>query len=162
MDGITIELTLFLMATFAGAFVAGLSGFAFGLVAASLWLYVLTPLQSASLIIGFGLLVQGYSIISADYRGSTGYGRGLYEQIDYGGREVDDVYLAGQWMLETYSFLDPKRGTENGRHAAQVWNDVPGELGTDHFAQAAHGLDESLAICRGGKQQNPTVAGEVI
>jgi uncharacterized membrane protein YfcA len=62
MDGIAIELPLFLMATFAGAFVAGLSGFAFGLVAASLWLYVLTPLQSASLIVGFGLLVQGYSV----------------------------------------------------------------------------------------------------
>lgn len=62
MDGIAIELPLFLLATFVGAFVAGLSGFAFGLVAASLWLYVLTPLQSASLIIGFGLLVQGYSV----------------------------------------------------------------------------------------------------
>lgn len=62
MDGIAIELPLFLLATFAGAFVAGLSGFAFGLVAASLWLYVLTPLQSASLIVGFGLLVQGYSV----------------------------------------------------------------------------------------------------
>ncbi|HJZ96094.1 MAG TPA: prolyl oligopeptidase family serine peptidase, partial [Candidatus Solibacter sp.] len=55
------------------------------------------------------LLEQGYSIISADYRGSTGYGRAFYEQIDYGGREVDDVHLAGQWMLENYSFLDPKR-----------------------------------------------------
>jgi dipeptidyl aminopeptidase/acylaminoacyl peptidase len=55
------------------------------------------------------LLEQGYSIISADYRGSTGYGRGFYEQIDYGGREVEDVYQAGQWMLETYSFLDPRR-----------------------------------------------------
>ena len=55
------------------------------------------------------LLEQGYSIVSADYRGSTGYGRVFYEQIDYGGREVDDVYLAGQWMLENYSFLDPKR-----------------------------------------------------
>jgi uncharacterized membrane protein YfcA len=62
MDGIAIELPLFLLAAFAGAFVAGLSGFAFGLVAASLWLYVLTPLQSASLIVGFGLLVQGYSV----------------------------------------------------------------------------------------------------
>jgi uncharacterized membrane protein YfcA len=62
MDGIAIELPLFLLATFAGAFVAGLSGFAFGLVAASLWLYMLTPLQSASLIVGFGLLVQGYSV----------------------------------------------------------------------------------------------------
>ncbi len=55
------------------------------------------------------LVQQGYSIISSDYRGSTGYGRGFYEQIDYGGREVDDVYLGMQWMLETYSFLDPKR-----------------------------------------------------
>jgi uncharacterized protein len=62
MDGIPFELPIFLLATFAGAVVAGLSGFAFGLVAASLWLYVLTPLQSASLIVGFGLLVQGYSV----------------------------------------------------------------------------------------------------
>ncbi|MGY3611208.1 MULTISPECIES: sulfite exporter TauE/SafE family protein [unclassified Bradyrhizobium] len=62
MDGPTFELPLFLLATFAGAFVAGLSGFAFGLVAASLWLYILTPLQSATLIVGFGLLVQGYSV----------------------------------------------------------------------------------------------------
>jgi uncharacterized protein len=62
MDGLTFELPLFLFATFAGAFVAGLSGFAFGLVAASIWFYILTPLQSASLIIAFGLLVQGYSV----------------------------------------------------------------------------------------------------
>ena len=52
---------------------------------------------------------QGYSIISTDYRGSTGYGRGFYEQIDYGGREVDDVYAGCQWMLGEYDFLDPKR-----------------------------------------------------
>ncbi len=55
------------------------------------------------------LVQQGYSIISSDYRGSTGYGRGFYEQIDYGGREVDDVFQGMQWMLENYSFLDPKR-----------------------------------------------------
>jgi uncharacterized membrane protein YfcA len=62
MDGITFDIPLFLFATFAGAFVAGLSGFAFGLVAASLWLYILTPVQSATLIVAFGLLVQGYSV----------------------------------------------------------------------------------------------------
>src|ERR1700739_2383879 len=62
MDGITLEIPLFLIATFAGAVVAGLSGFAFGLVAASLWLYILTPLQSATLIVAFGLIVQGYSV----------------------------------------------------------------------------------------------------
>lgn len=55
------------------------------------------------------LVQQGYSIVSSDYRGSTGYGRGFYEQIDYGGREVDDVFQGMQWMLENYSFLDPKR-----------------------------------------------------
>jgi len=55
------------------------------------------------------LLEQGYSIIASDYRGSTGYGEGFYELIDYGGREVDDVLIGTQWMLDTYSFLDPKR-----------------------------------------------------
>src|ERR1700749_3302529 len=62
MDGLPFEVPLFLLATFAGAGVARLSGFAFGLVAASLWLYILTPLQSASLIVAFGLIVQGYSV----------------------------------------------------------------------------------------------------
>jgi dipeptidyl aminopeptidase/acylaminoacyl peptidase len=55
------------------------------------------------------LVAQGYSIIAPDYRGSTGYGRNFYEQIDYGGREVDDVDAARAWMLDAYSFLDSKR-----------------------------------------------------
>ena len=62
MDGLPLDLTIFLVATFAGALVAGLSGFAFGLVAASIWLYILTPLQTATLIIAFGLIVQAYSV----------------------------------------------------------------------------------------------------
>jgi uncharacterized membrane protein YfcA len=62
MDGFPLELAIFVFATFAGALVAGLSGFAFGLVAASIWLYILTPLQTATLIIAFGLIVQGYSV----------------------------------------------------------------------------------------------------
>jgi hypothetical protein len=62
MDGFPLDLTIFLIATFAGALVAGLSGFAFGLIAASVWLYILTPLQTATLIIAFGLIVQGYSV----------------------------------------------------------------------------------------------------
>ncbi len=53
---------LFLGATFVAALVAGLAGFAFGLVAAAVWLYILTPLQTATLIIGFGLIVQGYAV----------------------------------------------------------------------------------------------------
>jgi len=53
---------LFLAATFVAALVAGLAGFAFGLVAAAVWLHILTPLQTATLIIAFGLIVQGYSV----------------------------------------------------------------------------------------------------
>lgn len=55
------------------------------------------------------LVEQGYSVIAPDYRGSTGYGREFYERIDYGGREVDDVYAGRDWMLENYAFLDSKR-----------------------------------------------------
>lgn len=62
MDGSAFELSLFLLATFTGALVAGLSGFAFGLVVSSIWLYLLTPLQTATLIIAFGLIVQGYAV----------------------------------------------------------------------------------------------------
>jgi len=55
------------------------------------------------------LLEQGYSIMAPDYRGSTGYGSGFYRQIDYGGRESDDVLAGRHWMLENHEFLDPKR-----------------------------------------------------
>ena len=55
------------------------------------------------------LVQQGYSVVATDYRGSTGYGRGFYEEIDYGGRETDDVYLGMKFMLERYKFLDAKR-----------------------------------------------------
>jgi dipeptidyl aminopeptidase/acylaminoacyl peptidase len=55
------------------------------------------------------MVEQGYAVIAPDYRGSTGYGRGMYEAIDYGGREIDDVFAARNWMQEEFSFLDPKR-----------------------------------------------------
>jgi len=46
----------------AAALVAGLAGFAFGLVAAAAWLHILTPLETAILIIGYGLIVQGMAV----------------------------------------------------------------------------------------------------
>ena len=42
--------------------VTGIAGFAFGLVAAAVWLHILTPLEPATLIIAFGLVVQGISV----------------------------------------------------------------------------------------------------
>jgi uncharacterized protein len=58
----TLDLVLFAAATFAAALVAGVAGFAFGIVAAGVWLYFLSPAQTAALIVAFGLIVQGISV----------------------------------------------------------------------------------------------------
>jgi uncharacterized membrane protein YfcA len=57
-----LHLAIFLIATFTGAVVTGLTGFAFGLVVSSAWLFIMTPAETASLIIAFGLIVQGYAV----------------------------------------------------------------------------------------------------
>lgn len=55
------------------------------------------------------LIAQGYIVVSAEYRGSTGYGKATYENIDYGGRENDDVLESRNYMIENYSIVDPSR-----------------------------------------------------
>lgn len=55
------------------------------------------------------LLAQGYIVIAPDYRGSTGYGAGFYNAIDYGGLEVADNFAARNYVLENYEFADPDR-----------------------------------------------------
>ena len=61
MDGLV--LALFVVAAFAGGFVSGFSGFAMGLVVSGVWLHIITPMQTAALIAGYGLLTQGYGIL---------------------------------------------------------------------------------------------------
>jgi len=46
------------------------------------------------------LLKQGYVVIAPEYRGSIGFGAGLYNQIDYGGAEIDDTHAARAWAVE--------------------------------------------------------------
>jgi uncharacterized protein len=55
-------LLLFVLATFFGGFVSGFSGFAMGLVVSGIWLHIITPIQTAALIAGYGLLTQCYGI----------------------------------------------------------------------------------------------------
>lgn len=55
------------------------------------------------------LLAQGYIIVAAEYRGSTGYGKGHYEKIDYGGLETEDVKASRDYMLENYDIIDKNR-----------------------------------------------------
>jgi len=62
MDGLVF--TLFVLAAFAGGFISGFSGFAMGLVVSGVWLHIVTPVQTATLIAGYGLLTQGYGIFN--------------------------------------------------------------------------------------------------
>jgi uncharacterized protein len=62
MDIGILSLAIFVAATFLAAFVTGISGFAFGLIAAGIWLHVISPVQTAALIVAFGLLAQGTSV----------------------------------------------------------------------------------------------------
>jgi uncharacterized membrane protein YfcA len=55
-------LTLFLLATFLGGVTSGVAGFAMGLVMTGICLHILTPMQTASLIAGYGFVTQGYAI----------------------------------------------------------------------------------------------------
>ncbi len=55
------------------------------------------------------LIAQGYIIIAAEYRGSTGYGKSHYEKIDYGGLETEDVYASRNYMIENYDIVDENR-----------------------------------------------------
>ena len=51
---------------------------------------------------------RGYVIITPDYRGSNGYGAAHYNAIDYGGKELDDVMAAYDY-LKTLPYVDPER-----------------------------------------------------
>lgn len=51
---------------------------------------------------------RGYVIVAPEYRGSTGYGREFHEAIDYGGKELDDVESAVDY-LRTRAEVDPAR-----------------------------------------------------
>jgi len=54
-------------------------------------------------------LDRGYVIVSPEYRGSIGHGSDLYNQIDYGGAELDDTHDARNWAVENLPFVDANR-----------------------------------------------------
>jgi len=60
MDGVV--LALFLAAAFAGGFASGVAGFAMGFIVSGIWLHILTPVQTTTLIVGYGLLTQAYGV----------------------------------------------------------------------------------------------------
>lgn len=51
---------------------------------------------------------RGYVVVAPEYRGSTGYGAEFHNAIDYGGKELDDVESAVDY-LQTRAEVDPAR-----------------------------------------------------
>ncbi|MDD2636361.1 MAG: prolyl oligopeptidase family serine peptidase [Bacteroidales bacterium] len=67
------------------------------------------------------LMAQEYIVVSAEYRGSTGYGQKTYENIDYGGRENDDVLESRNYMIENYNIVDKNRvGVMGWSHGGMI------------------------------------------
>ncbi|WP_331013605.1 alpha/beta hydrolase family protein [Sphingomonas sp.] len=61
----------------------------------------------------FGLLaaaaLKGYVVIFPEYRGSRGYGKAHYDAIDFGGKEVDDIAAAAEYLVRRHPEVDASR-----------------------------------------------------
>jgi dipeptidyl aminopeptidase/acylaminoacyl peptidase len=55
------------------------------------------------------LVARGYIVIAPEYRGSSGYGRSHYDAIDYGGKEVEDVIQAHDYLAALVPSADLDR-----------------------------------------------------
>ena len=58
---------------------------------------------------------RGYVIVAPDYRGSSGYTNDFYRLIDYGGKEVDDVY-------SSYDFIKTLANADTTRVGIMGWS----------------------------------------
>ena len=104
------------------------------------------------------LVQQGYSVIAPDYRGSTGYGQGFQNEIDYGGSEVEDVFHSRAWMLETYDFLDPQRAGMIGWSHGGMITLMNILLHPEAYAAAYAGVPVTDLILRLGYQEQGYIA----
>ena len=96
------------------------------------------------------MLEKGWVVLAPEYRGSTGYGKGFHDAIDYGGLEVDDCVAARDWAVETMPFADGGRAgilgwSHGGLIALMAVFDHP-----DKFAAAYAGVPVSDLLARMG------------
>ena len=61
-DSVPVDVLIFVVAAFVGALVAGIAGFAFGLIASAIWLHAIAPAQGAALIAAFAIVIQGAAL----------------------------------------------------------------------------------------------------
>ena len=66
------------------------------------------------------MLERGYIVIAPEYRGSTGYGKGMYESIDYGGLENDDVVACRDWAVDELPVDGKRVGAVGWSHGGMI------------------------------------------
>lgn len=131
MDGMVLG--LFLLAAFVGGLASGLAGFAMGFVVSGVWLHIITPVQTATLIVGYGLATQGYGVWklrhALDWRKVTPFLIGGAVGVPIGTMlltSIDPAYLRNGvgLLLVLYSTYSLARPTFRPVHAG-----VPADLG---------------------------------
>jgi dipeptidyl aminopeptidase/acylaminoacyl peptidase len=58
----------------------------------------------------------GYVILAPDYRGSSGYTENYYDKADYGGKEIDDMIAAVDYLESLPSVIQGRTGIIGGSH----------------------------------------------
>ena len=59
---------------------------------------------------------SGYIILAPDYRGSSGYSESYYNKADYGGKEIDDMVAAVDYLESLPSVIEGRIGIIGGSH----------------------------------------------
>jgi len=59
---------------------------------------------------------SGYVILAPDYRGSSGYSENYYKKADYGGKEIDDMIAAVDYLESLSSVIESRIGIIGGSH----------------------------------------------
>ncbi|HYO76022.1 MAG TPA: prolyl oligopeptidase family serine peptidase [Thermoanaerobaculia bacterium] len=95
-------------------------------------------------------LDRGFVIVSPEYRGSIGHGADLYEQIDYGGAEIDDTHDARNWAVENLPYVDANRVGIFGWSHGGFHTLMNIFLWPDHYKVAYAGVPVSDLVARMG------------
>jgi len=59
---------------------------------------------------------SGYVILAPDYRSSSGYSESYYNKADYGGKEIDDMIAAVDYLESLQSVINGRIGIIGGSH----------------------------------------------
>jgi dipeptidyl aminopeptidase/acylaminoacyl peptidase len=95
------------------------------------------------------MVARGYIVIAPEYRGSTGYGKGMVDAIDYGGLENDDVVACRDWAVEELP-VDPRKVALVGWSHGGMISLMAGFDHPDKFACIYAGVPVSDLLARVG------------